>query len=204
VNKVDLMNRHFLDFNKDPFKLKSLFDDRMQLVSEYDVYALSIAVKKLAMEDVFPKPNRLVYECMLATPKAEAGTVACNICDGIGLVIGVVYMCDGVTMDIVSYDIEVKEKGNYATRVLGRCRCENGLAYQLVKGNVMGRAVDADSFLVSAAADKGWSASFEASQAALHFNNKQRELLQSNPEIGKKRPLAQTINNIIKETQYEG
>ena len=198
MDKMDIMRRHWFNHNRDPFKSQNLFTDQLNRVSHVNVHVLAKAVDLLASEDVFPKIKKLLYHCTVLTPQAETGTVDCNICDGMGLVLGVVFVKDGACMDVVSYDHKVRYDGNYSTRIIGRCECENGLAYQHVNETALGKVVNPDQFQVDAANDKGWSASFEASQAAIHFNHKQRGRMPQKASG----PLAKLITQ-IEEKQIE-
>ena len=196
VNRLEIMERHWYNHNRDPYKNKNLFEDQLRRVSHIDEHVLSKAVELLAGEDVFPKIKKVIYHSMVLSPKTEVGTVDCNKCGSNGLIIGVVFIKDNINMDVVSYDHVPRPDGNYTTRIVGRCDCENGRAYELVNGNVMGKIVQPDQFLVNAAAKNGWDATFEANVAAQHFRDKADGIDRKGLSDG---PLAQLINKLMGE-----
>jgi len=196
VNRLEIMERHWYNHNRDPYKNKNLFEDQLRRVSHVDEHILLKVVDMLGGEDVFPKIKKVLYHCIVSSPQPEVGTVDCNKCGSNGLILGVVYIEDNVRMDIVSYDHVPKPDGNYTTRILGRCDCENGLAYQLVSDNVMGKIVQPDQFLVDAASEKGWDAAFEANVAAQFFRDKADGILRKDLPNG---PLAKLINKLMGE-----
>ena len=171
MDRLEIMERHWYNHNRDPFKNQNLFKDQLQRVAHIEPHILSKAVDVLSSEDIFPKIRKLLYQCLTITPQAACGTVDCNICGSMGLVIGVVYVNGSTIMDIISYKQPIKKEGSYTTRVIGRCFCENGKAYERVRENVMGKLVKPDQFLVESAMEKGWPVSFEANRAAQYFNH---------------------------------
>ena len=176
MDRVEIMQRHFYNFNRDPFSAQNLFKDQLSRVSDVDIQILNKAVDDLGMTDgPLPQINKLLAMCYQLTPKPQIGTAPCNICDSIGLVLGV-FFCKGDTkMDVVSYSQTVRKDGLYTTSIIGRCKCDNGRAYEQVYGNQMGRIVSPLNFLLHASEEKGWSSNFEAGQCALYYNRKARE-----------------------------
>ena len=192
---LENLEQHWYNHNRIPSKYKELFKNQLQRVSHIAPEILKQAVAVLASEEVFPKIQKLLYHCLVLSPTNDAGSVDCNICGSMGLVLGVVWVRGNSRMDIVSYKQQARPEGHYTTRVIGRCVCDNGLAYQHVKSNVMGKIVQPDQFLVDAAEKNGWDAAFEAQVAAQHYRDKSKGIERKGPGDG---PLAQIIDNLIK------
>jgi len=195
VNRLEIMERHWYNHNRDPYKNQNLFKDQLQRVATVEPFVLSQAVDLLSGEDVFPKIKKLLYHCLVLSPKKEPGSVDCRTCGSMGLVLGVVFVKDQLRMDIISYEHTPRSDGNYTTRVIGRCSCENGLAYQFCK-NAMGKVVEPDQYLVKAAEASGTDAAFEAQVAAQYFRDKAIGVNRGSLPTG---PLANNINKLLGE-----
>jgi len=194
VSKLEVLERHWFNHNRDPFKNKGLFEHQLKELANVDEGILTQAVTILSGEDVFPKLKKLLQQCTALKPQDNLGSIECNSCGSMGLVLGVVWTFEGTHMDVLSYDQKVRPDGNYTTRIIGRCKCENGLAYQFVKTNIMGKLVAPDQYLIDGAYKNGWDVNFEATMAAQYFRKKAREM---RGESLAKGPMSGTINKII-------
>ena len=196
MNRLEILERHYYNHNRDPFKNQNLFKDQLQRVASVEPYVLLQAVDMLASADVFPKIAKLLYHCKVLAPKNEPGSVECRTCGSQGLVLSVVWVGQNTSMDIVSYKHNVRKDGTYTTKVIGRCECENGVAYEFCK-NAMGKIVKPDQFLVEGADKNGWTTTFEAQMAAQYFRDKARGITRK--DLSPNGPLALALNKILGE-----
>ena len=124
MTKADIVSELFLDFNRDPYKNKSLVEHYVKRLADCDIVVLKRVINELSNErDILPRCRDILSKCATYKRKTETfeNDEDCELCGNVGRVKGVFV---GKTM--VS-SLTFLPEGDYCySAVVGRCTCEAG------------------------------------------------------------------------------
>ena len=176
LDNYDTMKDLFMGMGRDIFTNKGIFEHYLLKTSGTEDWILRKAVDELlATSQSLPKINQVLMTIHKYTPRRTTGTAPCDICNRMGLV----YSCfcyhrDGGRSEVVSYNHTVVPDAVYREEIIGRCKCENGMAYMASVHPTLSNPVDAPRFLQDSADESGMSCVFEDSECARYYNRKNK------------------------------
>tara|TARA_Y100001963_G_C6742238_1_gene429593 strand:- start:764 stop:1342 length:579 start_codon:yes stop_codon:yes gene_type:complete len=178
---------------RDPFSNKNIYEHYLSKVSQVEPWVLKKSVDELlATCQSLPKINQLLMTISKYTPKMNTGSVSCDKCGTQGLIFSVIInKPDGGSMELPSYNHKAIAGAVYKEVIIGRCHCQNGLAYALSSDVVLSKKVEPPRFLYEKAKENGWDASFEAYATSMRYN---KEASQRKVEDT---PLKSGLNRVI-------
>ena len=122
MTKADIVSELFLDFNRDPYKNKSLVEHYVKRLADCDIDILNRAINELSNQrEILPRCKDILSKCTEYIRKTEEFTNKedCELCGNSGRVKGVF-----VGKSMVS-SLNFLPEGSYCySAVVGRCSCE--------------------------------------------------------------------------------
>jgi len=117
----------FLAYNRDPARNKPLVENYCEKFDDMEITILERVVDELkSASSTLPRYPEVIYAYQrTASRERPEEYIECDSCNGSGMIIGIT--CGGEKIISVNYPAKGRA---YATAVVGRCDCKNGVKYQ--------------------------------------------------------------------------